>query len=69
MSGHCYSLIQVIQFVDDSDNCVRLCCLRNPWGKGEWKGDWSDSSDFWTDRIRNKYNVKEKNDGIFYMSV
>jgi len=22
--------------------------MRNPWGTGEWKGDWSDNSKKWT---------------------
>lgn len=26
----------------------KLVKLRNPWGKGEWKGDWSDESYKWT---------------------
>jgi len=35
---------------------VRLCKLRNPHGRGEWKGDWSDKSDWWTDEIREQVN-------------
>ena len=26
---------------------VRLVCIRNPWGSGEWKGAWSDKSKKW----------------------
>ena len=26
----------------------KLVKLRNPWGKGEWNGDWSDSCYKWT---------------------
>lgn len=29
----------------------RLVKLRNPWGKGEWRGDWSDDSYKWTARL------------------
>ena len=30
----------------------RLLQLRNPWGKLEWRGDWSDTSSKWTPRLR-----------------
>ena len=33
----------------DADR-VRLLLLRNPWGKSEWKGAWSDSSQKWHQR-------------------
>ena len=26
--------------------------LRNPWGKLEWKGDWSDSSSLWNNELK-----------------
>jgi len=41
ISGHAYSLIAVFEFQIASGR-IRLVKLRNPWGKGEWKGDWSD---------------------------
>jgi len=48
---------------------IRLLQIRNPWGHGEWLGDWSDKSDVW-----NKYpGIKKKlfsdaDDGCFWMS-
>ena len=47
---------------------VKLIQLRNPWGKGEWTGDWSDDSDLWTTRMQNlvQYHDSE-DDGIFWM--
>lgn len=30
---------------------VNLCQLRNPWGHGEWTGDWSDKSDKWKAKV------------------
>lgn len=42
--------------------------IRNPWGRGEWTGDWSDDSELWTTRIRNILNFDViENDGIFWM--
>lgn len=45
-------------------------CIRNPWGRGEWKGDWSDDSEKWTTRMRNLVDWHEsKDDGIFWMEL
>jgi len=26
--------------------------MRNPWGDGEWTGDWSDGSNLWTPELK-----------------
>mmetsp|Transcript_3192 Transcript_3192/g.2147 ORF Transcript_3192/g.2147 Transcript_3192/m.2147 type:complete len:239 (-) Transcript_3192:150-866(-) len=77
VAGHAYAVLDI---AEDGGN--RLIKLRNPHGvrntTAEWNGDWSDDSDKWTQRMRNKLNhpkriVKEgevvKNDGIFWMDV
>lgn len=40
--GHAYSIIDVMRAHGFS-----LIKLRNPWGHGEWQGDWSDKSPLW----------------------
>ncbi|KAJ4462480.1 putative Calpain-type cysteine protease ADL1 [Paratrimastix pyriformis] len=35
----------------------------------EWKGEWSDSSAKWTARLREKFHVRDIDDGSFWMSL
>ena len=44
-------------------------CIRNPWGQGEWTGDWSDYSELWNIRMQNLVGYKnaDKDDGLFWM--
>ena len=49
VGGHAYSILHAVDVGADADR-VRLLLLRNPWGKSEWKGDWSDSSSSWRKR-------------------
>jgi len=43
--------------------------LRNPWGRTEWTGDWSDDSELWTTRMRNKLDFHTvDDDGVFWMT-
>jgi hypothetical protein len=51
--GHAYTLLSAAEVLDINGNTVRLVKLRNPWGSGEWNGDWSDQSPLWTDELRN----------------
>jgi calpain-15 len=41
--------------------------LRNPWGHKEWLGNWSDRSSKWTPELRKQLNVKDEEDGTFYI--
>ena len=49
MSGHAYSLNDVFELADkEMENprkTHRILRVRNPWGRGEWKGKWSDDSE------------------------
>lgn len=44
--------------------------MRNPWGKkGEWSGDWSDSSDLWTPELSELVGQTNQDDGIFFIPL
>ena len=49
MSGHAYSLNDVFELPDkEMENprkTHRILRVRNPWGRGEWLGKWSDDSE------------------------
>ncbi|XP_069705576.1 calpain-1 catalytic subunit-like isoform X2 [Periplaneta americana] len=48
-----------------------LVRLRNPWGRGEWTGPWSERSWEWdglSDRDKELLSVRVRNDGEFWMS-
>jgi Calpain family cysteine protease/UBA-like domain len=55
----------------DERKTLRLVRIRNPWGKREWKGDWSTDSERWTRALRKRLGhdtTYAKGDGTFYMS-
>ncbi|KAJ3130143.1 hypothetical protein HK098_006202 [Nowakowskiella sp. JEL0407] len=60
--GHAYSVLKTVEI-----DGVRLILLRNPWGKTEWKGKWSDGSSEWTPEWMQKLNHKFGDDGQFWM--
>ncbi|NXP44002.1 CAN14 protein, partial [Heliornis fulica] len=70
VAGHAYTVtgIRKVTCQSGPENLVRL---RNPWGKIEWKGDWSDSSYKW-EMLSPKEKIllrKKKEDGEFWMSL
>jgi hypothetical protein len=82
--SHAYSLLDVIEVTKTNSgyrlvkpserssipktSIERLVKLRNPWGKGEWKGDWCDTSPKWSSQLKQDLKVVKAEDGIFYMS-
>ncbi len=72
VGGHAYSILHAVD-VGAAAERVRLLLLRNPWGKSEWKGDWSDSSSCWRKRpdvaaaVGNKRSNED--DGRFWIQL
>lgn len=67
VQGHAYTLLTVKPNVCDSG--INLLQLRNPWGSGEWKGDWSDGSSMWDDHpeIAEECGYEKAEDGLFWI--
>lgn len=63
MPRHAYSVLSTATIQGE-----RIVQVRNPWGKTEWNGDWSDQSDKWTPEAIAQVNMEEKDDGKFWMS-
>ena len=61
--GHAYGIRKLYM-----DSKYKLIQLQNPWGRGEWEGDWSDDSPLWTKYYKNKLGYSEKDEGTFWMN-
>ncbi|RMJ08276.1 hypothetical protein CDV36_012097 [Fusarium kuroshium] len=60
---HVYSIQKAVE-IDGK----RLLKLKNPWGKGEWNGPWSDGSKEWTPEWLTKLEHRFGDDGDFWIS-
>lgn len=60
---HAYSVMRAVEIEGK-----RLVLLKNPWGKGEWKGPWSDGSKEWTAEWLQRLDHKFGDDGAFWIS-
>lgn len=76
LSGHAYSILDMKEVhadatADFNDYDGKLIQLRNPWGQGEWNGEWSDESVLWSNYPAIKASVGKKDgkndDGTFWM--
>ena len=66
--GHAYTVLGVRE-VKVNGMKDKVVHLRNPWGNGEWSGEWSDSSDVWNAQLRKELGMDgDVDDGEFYMS-
>ncbi len=64
VAGHAYTIISVYEI-----HGRRLLKMRNPWGRGEWKGDFCDSSTLWTQSLKTIVGWEEADDGVFFMTL
>jgi len=67
VSDHAYAVISVHE-IDTDQGPVKLLRMFNPWGHKEWLGDWSDTSDLWTPKLKKELGMKDEDDGIFFIS-
>jgi hypothetical protein len=50
---HAYSVLGIKTIVDENGATVaELLRVRNPWGRTEFNGNWSDSSSLWTPKFK-----------------
>jgi len=64
VQGHAYSCLRVAE-----EEGHRLLQLRNPWGRTEWRGDWSDASHLWTPRLKARLGWSDADDGTFWIGL
>ncbi|CAL8104578.1 unnamed protein product [Calicophoron daubneyi] len=67
--GNTYSVITVRKVVYGGRDVYLVRC-RNPWGKTEWTGPWSDGSEQWSsidEKEKKALNYKALDDGEFWM--
>lgn len=63
VGSHAYAVLQAWEEGD-----LRLLKIRNPWGDGEWEGDWADGSKLWTPSMMEKLQHTFGDDGVFWIS-
>ena len=62
ITGHAYQILEV-----KTAGGLKFMKLRNPWGRYEWKGDYSDKSDKWTPTLKKQLEYENSDDGSFWM--
>jgi hypothetical protein len=71
VAGHAYSILDCMSFGDRSQpgGRLKLIQLRNPWGKFEWTGAWSDGAPEWdaNPKVRRLCRPATVDDGTFWM--
>jgi len=65
-----YAIVDVME-IEMKDGVEQIIRLRNPWGTKEWAGEWSESSNIWTEDLRFRLNCqgsKSEEEKVFWMS-
>ncbi|GCB70733.1 hypothetical protein scyTo_0001357 [Scyliorhinus torazame] len=69
---HSYSVTKVQKVrLGDTAEKLFMIQMRNPWGRGEWLGPWSDNSKEWqkvSKKEQKTIGIEVKNDGEFWMA-
>ncbi|GBG24151.1 Calpain-like protein [Hondaea fermentalgiana] len=65
---HAYTILGV-HTIRAKGRVLKVLRIRNPWGRFEWNGDWSDKSSLWTDSLRSEVGWTNENDGIFFIDL
>ncbi|XP_031144585.1 calpain-8-like [Sander lucioperca] len=70
IQGHAYTVTGVKQMISRGKP-VNLVRLWNPWGQGEWTGDWSDQSSLWKTVSAKDCEMCQSvdDDGEFWMTL
>ena len=68
LHSHIYSILDVEEFRYENGASVRLVRLRNPWGRKEWRGKWSNNWPDWPEHLKAQVSVYANNDGCFWIS-
>ena len=64
-NAHAYSVLEAMTLSTGD----RVLALRNPWGKETFNSTWSDSSEVWTEDLRQEANHTSNVDGKFFISI
>ena len=62
IGGHAYSILKAKNYGKE-----RLVMVKNPWGKTEWNGPWSDGSSEWTAESIKELGHTFGDDGVFWI--
>ena len=69
IANHTFSLVSAFEGTVEG-KVEKLMKLRNPFGEGEWNGDWCDDSPKWTEEAKTAfptYDGMKRDDGIFWI--
>lgn len=60
LTNHAYSVLYIKEV-----GPLKFIKVRNPWGRGEWRGDWSDNDSKWQDHPEVEAAMQNDTDAMF----